>query len=65
MSRSTLARIADKSGIGLGDLLDPQRDLPEPGHGSEEAELLRACAGRSKGRRQLLLRLARELSESR
>lgn len=59
---SMLARIADALGVGLGDLLDLQRDLPEPGHGPEEAELLRAYTGMTKARRQLLLRLARELS---
>lgn len=62
LSLSTLARVAQALGVGLGDLLDTRRDMPEPGHGPDEAELLRAYSTMPRSRRQLLLRLARELS---
>jgi len=54
MSISTLARIASTLQVGVGDLLDTERELPETQHSPEEQELLRifaaglrftACAG--------------------
>ena len=62
LSLSTLARIAEVVGVGLGDLLDTGRELPDAPHGPDDAEVLRAFQGMSRTRRQLLLRLARELS---
>jgi transcriptional regulator with XRE-family HTH domain len=62
LSLSTLAHIANAVGVGLGDLLDTGRGLPPPSHAPDEAEILRAFQGMSRPRRQLLLRLARELS---
>lgn len=64
LSLSTLARIADVVGVGLGDLLDTHRELPAAKHDPDEAELLRAYSSLSRTRRQLLLRLARELSST-
>ena len=45
--------------VGLGDLLNIERDLPEPE--PEEAELLRGFDRLSPARRDLLLKLVREL----
>ena len=45
--------------VGLGDLLNIERDLPKPQHGPEEAELLRGFARPSSGRRDLILNLVR------
>jgi len=62
LSLSTLARIAEVVGVGLGDLLDTGRVLPEPTHAPDDEEVLRAVGALSRPRRQLLLRLARELA---
>ena len=62
LSLSALARIAATLGVGMGDLLDAERPLPAPSHGPDEAELLRSYVGMTRSRRQLLLRLARELA---
>ncbi len=61
LSLSTLAAIADALEIGLGDLLDVDRTLPEPEHGPDELELLRGFSGLTGPRRELVLRLVREL----
>ena len=61
LSLSTLASIAGALEVGLGDLLDVDRDLPSPEHGPEELELLRGFSGLSGSRRDLVLRLVREL----
>lgn len=63
LSLSTLGRIAEALELGLGELLGVERDLPEPEHGPEEAELLRCFGDLSATRRDLVLRLARELRE--
>ena len=62
LSITTLANIADALGVGLGDLLDVERDLPSSEHGPEEAELLRAFDKLDPNRRELVLRLLRELA---
>ncbi|GMV42227.1 MAG: hypothetical protein AMXMBFR64_39430 [Myxococcales bacterium] len=63
LSISTLARIAEALGVGLGDLLDMERDLPEPEHGPDEAALLRGFAKLSASRRDLIVRLVQELAD--
>ena len=62
ISLSTLGRVAEALGVGLGDLLDVKRDLPTIEHGPEHAELLRGFDALSAGRRELVLRLVRELA---
>lgn len=64
LSVSTLSRISDALGIGLGDLLDVDRPIPEPSLGPDEAEILRLFGEISKERRDLLLRMAREFTSS-
>ena len=54
LSLSTLARIAEVVGVGLGDLVDTGRELPDAPHGPDDAEVLRAFQGMSRTRRQLL-----------
>ena len=61
LSLSTLATIADALGVSLGDLLDVQTELPTPDYGPEELELLRGFGTLTDGRRDLVLRLVREL----
>ena len=63
LSLSTLALIADALGIGLGDMLDEKRDLPTTEQQPEEAELLRLFKDLQPSQQDLVLRLARELSE--
>lgn len=60
---STLAKIAETLGVGLGDLIDEHRSLPSPEHSPQEAELLRLFQAVPKKKRSLVLRLTRELSE--
>lgn len=63
LSMSTLAAISAALGVPLGDLLDIERELPEPPHERpEHAELLRLFEQASPQRQQLLLALARELA---
>jgi len=62
LSLSTLARIADALGVGLGDLLDVKRDAPAPKHAPDEAELLRLYGKLPDNKRDIVLRLARELT---
>jgi len=62
LSLSTLGRIADALKVSLGDLVDGSRSLPAPKQSPQEAELLRLYGQLTKSRRQLLLRLARELA---
>ena len=64
LSLSTLAQVAEVLGVGLGDLLDVARELPVPEHAPEEAELLRLFQRLHEGKRDILLRLARDLSAS-
>ena len=48
--------------MSLGDLLDAERDVPEPKHSPQETELVRVFGSLSRSRKNLLLRLARELA---
>ena len=61
MSISTLACIASTLEVGVGDLLDTERELPETQHSPEEHELLRTFRAMSTGSQEALLRVAREL----
>ena len=63
LSLSSLGEIADALDLGLGALIGVEADLPKPDLDPQEAELLRAFAGLSSPRKDLLLRLARELAE--
>jgi len=63
LSLTTLGMIADALGIGLGQLVGVEADLTTPDLSAQEAELLRAFAGMSENRRDLVLRVARELAE--
>ena len=65
LSLTMLSKIADVLGIGLGDLLDAERDLPVADTTPEEAELHRLFGSLSATGRDLVLRLARELASSR
>ena len=56
-----LAKIADVLKVGLGDLLDTDRDLAVPDRTPDEAELLRLFEQLKPSSRELVLRLAREL----
>jgi len=62
VSISSASRMADALGVGLGDLLDVQRPLPESEQPPEAAELVREFTGLSAPRRDLVLRLVRELA---
>jgi len=63
LSLSTLARIADALEVGLGDLLDVERPLPEVDRLPGEAELLQLFRGLDDEKRELLLRLARDVAK--
>lgn len=63
LSLTMLAKSAAVLGIGLGDLLDVQRQLPVATGTPEEAELARLFAGLSPSGRDLVLRLVRELTK--
>jgi len=62
VSITSASRMADALGVGLGDLLDVQRPLPESEQPPEAAELVREFTGLSAPRRDLVLRLVRELA---
>jgi len=62
VSITSASRMADALGVGLGDLLDVQRPLPESEQPPEAAELVREFTGLSAPRRELVLRLVRELA---
>jgi len=62
LSLSTLNLIAEALGTGLGDLLDIERDVPEPEHAPDEAELLRLYRSLPNSKQDIVLRLARDLS---
>lgn len=64
LSVSTLAMIADALGIGLGHLVGIDEDLPKPVLSGQEQELLRGFQGLSEVRRDLVLRLVRELGQA-
>ena len=61
---STLGRIATALEVGLGDLLDVARDLPEPEHGPDEAELLRLFGKLEPDGRKTILGLLRQMTGS-
>lgn len=63
LSLSTLHLIAQALGLGLGELLGAEQTLPTPTLSPQETALLREFALLSEGRRDLLLKLARELAE--
>jgi len=62
ISLSTLNRMAEAIGVGLGDLLDVDRDLPAIEHSPEHAELLRGFEKLPKSRKELVLKLVAELA---
>lgn len=62
LSITTLGRIAEALGLGLGQLLGVEAELPEPAATPKEAELLRGFASLTEARRDLVLRLVRELA---
>jgi len=63
LSLSTLALIADVLEVSLGDLLDIERPVPETDKLPGEVELLQLFRGLDAERRDLLLRLARDLAK--
>jgi transcriptional regulator with XRE-family HTH domain len=63
LSLTTLGLVADALGLGLGQLVGVEADLPKPDLTPQEAELLRGFASLSAARRDLVLRLVRELAE--
>ena len=62
LSLSTLARISDALNVELGDLLDVQRDIPASDHAPDEAELLRRYRELPENKRDIVLRLVRDLT---
>jgi len=62
LSLSTLGHISDALGVGLADLLDEARPLPKPKHAPDEAELLRLFQRLHEGKRDIVLRLVRDLT---
>lgn len=63
LSLTTLGLIADALDLGLGNLIGVEGDLPTPGTSPQEAELLRGFSSLGDARRDLVLRLVRELAE--
>lgn len=63
LSLTTLALIADALGLGLGHLVGVEADLPKPDLAPQEAELLRGFVKLPAPKRDLVLRLVRELAE--
>ena len=62
LSLSTLSNISKVLDMGIGDLLDVERELPAPENSPEEVELLRLFSGLTASQKDVLLRLARELN---
>lgn len=62
LSLSTRGRISEAIQVNLGDLLNPNREVPEAPHTPQEAELVRVFGTISRSRRNLVLRLVRELA---
>lgn len=62
LSLSTLAAIADCLELALGDLLDIERPIPQTELSPDDAELLRLFRGLPSSKRDIVLRLARDLS---
>ncbi len=63
LSLSTLARIADALEVGLGDLLDVARPLPQVDRIPGEAELVQLYRGLDEERRDLVVRLAKDVAK--
>ena len=61
LSLSTLACIANALGVSLSDLVHVERKLPTSEIAPEEAALLRAFKTLPKRKRDIVLRLAKEL----
>ena len=64
LSISTLSAISGCLEVGLGDLLDVERPLPEAEHAPEEGELLRLYRGLPASKQDIILRLARDLAST-
>ena len=62
LSLSTLALLADALEVGLGDLLDVDRPVPQVDRLPGEAELIQVFRGLDDEKRELLLRLARDVA---
>lgn len=62
LSLTTLGLIAEALDLGLGHLLGTDLDLPKPDLTPPELELLRAFDALTAARKDLVLRLARELA---
>ena len=62
LSLSTLARISEALNVGLGDLLDVERDVPARDVPPEEAEVVRLFRTLPPGQKDVVLRLLRDLS---
>lgn len=63
VSLTTLGLIADALDLGLGHLVGVETKLPKPKVAPQEAELLRGFGTLSESRRDLVLRLVRELGQ--
>ena len=62
LSLSTVSRISEVLQVSLGDLLDQQRELPVADQSPDLAEMTRLFSDLPAQRRDLLLRMARELA---
>jgi len=60
-SISTIASVADVLGVDVGDLVDRDRELPQPQHHPEVEDAIRLLEGLDSDRRDLALRLLREV----
>lgn len=65
LSISVLAVAADKLEVSLGDLLDVEREIPQPSRDPDEVELLQLYRSLGEERRDLALRLLREVARRR
>lgn len=63
MSLSTLSVLAGALEVGLGDLLDVERSLPPTDRLPGETEMLQLFRGLDAERRDLLLRLAKDVAK--
>jgi len=63
-SITVLARAADALGVRLGDLVDADRDLPEPEHSPEVARAIRVLEGLDEDRLDLLIRVIEEFGRA-
>lgn len=61
-SITTLARTAETLGIRLGDLVDDDRELPEPNFPQEIEQAISILKRMEKDRLDLVIRLLRELA---